>query len=134
MISDALNSIKNIKPFFLLNIFLTLSLSLLVCGHEILENPLSLRTISIPIIGLFSYAVVWYWIDFVIWFKHCLPKEDLINLGKWLACSILTFALLLTFSYLGDDGVNEELIRRPGFTYTLTLYPFAFVTFEASGE
>lgn len=134
MISDVLNAIKNIKPFFLLNIFLTLSLSLLVCGQELLAEPISLKTLSIPILGIVSYALVWYWIDFVIWFKHLLPAEDLVNLGKWLACSILTFALLLTFSYLGDKNAAGELFRRPGFTYTLTLYLLAFVTFETSSE
>ncbi len=134
MISDVLTAIRNVKPFFLLNIFITLSLSLLVCGQEILIEPISVKTLSIPILGLISYGLVWYWIDFVIWFKYLLPKEDLLNLGIWLACLILTFALLLTFSYLGDKNAVGELFRRPGFTYTLTLYLLAFVTFETSSR
>lgn len=136
MISDVLNTIKNIKPFFLLNIFLTLSMTLMVCGQEILIEPISLKAFSIPVLGIISYALVWYWIVFVIWLKHFLPRKNFVNLGAWLACSILTFALLLTFSYLGvsyKNGVGE-LIGRPGFTYTLTLYLLALVTFETSNR
>lgn len=132
MFSDFLNSIKSIKPFFLLNIFLTLSLALMVFGSEILVKPMSIKTILIPILGLISYGLIWYWIDFVGWFKHLLTSDDLINLGVWLACSILTLAFLLTFSYLGDKNSVGELFRHPGFIYTLTLYLLAFVTFETS--
>lgn len=132
MFSDVLSSIKNIKPFFLLNIFLTLSLTLMVFGSEILVRPMSIKAILIPILGLISYGLVWYWIDFVIWFKNLLTSDDLINLGVWLACSILTLALLLTFSYLGNNNSIDELFKHPGFTYTLTLYMLAFVTFETS--
>lgn len=127
MISEALNTLRTLKPFFILNILLTLSISLMIFDDEIIKNPVSIKSFAIPIIGLLSYSFVWMWIEIVIWVKHLLPREDLVNLGAWIACSIFAFAVLLTFSFLSvsapDNGIS--LIGRPGFTYTLTLYALA---------
>lgn len=134
MISEALNTIRTLKPFFILNIFLTLSMTLMIFDDEIIKNPVSIKSLAIPAIGLISYSFIWIWIEVVIWVKHLLPREDLVNLGAWLACSIFAFALLLTFSFLSvsapENGIS--LIGRPGFTYTLTLYALSLVTFNIS--
>lgn len=134
MIGEVFNALKKVKPYFLLIVFLTLCMTLQLQDGDLLRDPISYKAFAIPVFVVMSYILMSWWTTFVTILCNMLPKEDLINMGRLLACSLLTFALLITFSSLGSS-VHEHglsIVGRPGFTYTITIYLLAFVTFDLS--
>jgi hypothetical protein len=71
---------------------------------------------------------------FIIKAGALLPKSDLSNIGYLIACSLMVFALLVTFSYLGGahNDAGLALFTKPGFIYTCTIYALSLVAFDVA--
>ncbi|SES36005.1 hypothetical protein SAMN04487958_11928 [Vreelandella subterranea] len=136
MFTEIFKTIRGIKPFFLLVIFFTLSLMVFDEGVALLDNPIAWRSLLIPFMACFAYGLAWGWVFFVIKASHILPQEDLANLGFLVACSVMVFALLITFSYLSNNhgSISLEIFKKPEFIYTCTLYIMSMVAFDVAAS
>jgi|GEM_PF-5737595 len=136
MFAEVFKTIRGIKPFFLLVIFFTLSLVVFDEGVTLLDNPIVWRSLLIPLMASFAYGLAWGWVFFVISASHVLPQEDLANLGFLVACSVMVFALLITFSYFSNnhDSVSLVILKKPEFIYTCTLYIMSLVAFDVAAS
>lgn len=136
MILEAFKVIKGVRPFYLLTIFLALSM---LAGFEkvnFLDEPLNLYSLFIPLAVFFASIISWLWVDFIIGLCHLLPKNDSANLGYFAACSVMVLAVLITFSYFSSDqqGIELGLLGTPGFIYTCTLYLASMVAFDVASS
>ncbi|VAW44697.1 hypothetical protein MNBD_GAMMA03-723 [hydrothermal vent metagenome] len=76
------------------------------------------------------------WVSLVTRFKFLLPKEDLADCSVLLACSMLTYCLIITFSFLANNPneLSTQLLIKPEFIYTCTLYVATLVAFDIAGS
>ncbi len=136
MISEVFKTIRGIRPFFLLVIFFTLSMAVYDEGIALLTEPVTPWALLIPVMAMLSYGLAWAWVFLIIRASVLLPKEDLGNFGYLIACSVMVFALLVTFSYIGNyhGDIGLSTLSKPGFIYTCTLYLMALVAFDVSAS
>ena len=136
MFAEVFKTIRGIKPFFLLVIFFTLSMTVYGEGSVLLENPITVRALYIPFMASLSYVFAWGWVFFVIRASNVLSKNDLCNLGFLVACSVMVFALLITVSYFSNhyESINLSVLKKPGFIYTCTLYIMSLVAFDVAAS
>ncbi len=137
MIKVVSETIRGIKPFFLLVIFFILStLAYFEKELGLFANPISIYTFLIPFIGLLAYVAAWSWIFFVIRARDVLSKEDLLNFGYLLACSLMVLVVLITFSYIANnyETLSLAILIKPEFIYTCALFLMARVTFDTAGS
>ena len=136
MFAEVFKTIRGIKPFFLLVIFFTLSMTAYYEGSVLLENPITVRALFIPLMAFISYVLAWGWVFFVIRASNVLSQDDLCNLGFLVACSVMVFALLITVSYFSNhyENINFSVLKKPGFIYTCTLYIMSLVAFDVAAS
>ena len=136
MIQEVFKTIRTIKPFFLLIIFITLSALVYAEDGKLLTNPISWESLLIPIIACVSSGLAWIWVGFIIKMSFLLPRDDMADLGYLVACSLFSFCLLITFSYFANNGtdLSFSILGKPEFIYTTTLYIMSLVAFETAGR
>lgn len=134
LVSDTL---RGVRPFFLLIIFFILSIiAFFEEDLDLLKNPVSLKAFYIPLIGLLAYGLAVLWVDLVSRISAILPAHDRADLGYLVACSLMVLVILITFSYLAHNhrSLSFMILVNPGFIYTVTLFFASRVAFEVSGS
>jgi hypothetical protein len=136
VLSEVFKTIREIRPFFLLVIFITLSIIVSIDGPNLLDNPVSPWSLVIPFITLMSLVLSWGWIEFIAWLSCLLPKDDLVDFGYIMAISLMSFFLLITFSYFTNhyETLSISIVGSPSFIYMCTLYLAALVAFDVAGN
>lgn len=125
MLSATYKSIEKPKTYLLLIVFCTLSIfSFFETGREFISNPISLNALSIPIICMIAYMIVWYWFAFIRGLNYSLSDNDLACFGTWIGCSILVFCVIVTLNYFTNNAENlsASILIEPKFIQIITLY------------
>lgn len=133
MLREAFKTIRAIKPVYLLIVFSTLSIIARFNDDlHLLENPVSLHALTIPVLAVMGHFMTLLWIGFISLLKHLLPETDGGDFAILAACSLLAFNLLITFSYMSNNPniLNASLLIKPGFIYTCTMYIMSLVAFN----
>ena len=128
MLREAFKTIRTIKPVYLLIVFNTLSiLAKYNDTLHLLDKPISLYALTIPLFAFVGEFMALLWIGIM----SQSGKRDFVVL---VACSLLAFSLLITFSYLSNNPniLNTSLLVKPGFIYTCTLYIMSLVAFNVN--
>jgi hypothetical protein len=123
MLSEILSIVEKTNTRPLLIVFV--SLSALVCASpETLQNPFTWTSTLLLLFALVAYALVWCWIIFIIFLNSLLNEADIASYGPLIGGALLSFCLLITFSYLGNhpEGLSFTLLKNPSTTLLLPLY------------
>jgi hypothetical protein len=134
VLTELLGVVVKIKTQPLLVAFITLSAAVLATGGAILADPFSWQLLTIPFFGLFTTALVFGWFFFVHSLNSRLAENDIASWGPMIGSVLLTFCLLVAFSYLAahPHGLSFALLGEPGFIYFCTLLLLAAETMKIS--
>ncbi|MDN3414542.1 MULTISPECIES: hypothetical protein [unclassified Pseudoalteromonas] len=133
MIGSALKNTEKPSVFMLLVIFGTISLlSLFNESLGLIQNPISLMSVFIPLIVILVYIFLWWWLGLIRRLNDKLPNNDFACFGTLIGCSILTYCVLITFFIIGDNPeiLNFNLLIKPSFFQLITLYLFGLSTLK----
>jgi hypothetical protein len=116
----------------LLPAFSGIALYTLSGDHELLSNPVSWYALIIPVLVLVSKLLFRLWVEAIRRITIYLSDDHQINnnVGPFLGSCVLTFCVLVTFSWLAPNHANlsAHVLVEPGFIRLCALYLFAIET------
>ncbi|MFL3649814.1 MAG: hypothetical protein ACI6PR_01205 [Pseudoalteromonas sp.] len=133
MISSAIKNTEKPSLFIMLVVFGTISLlTLFNESLGLIQNPISLISVFIPLIVILVYIFLWWWLGLIRRLNCQLPSNDFACFGTLVGCSILTYSVLITFYIVGNnpDVLNFKLLIEPSFFQLVTLYLFGLSTLK----
>jgi hypothetical protein len=132
MLKEILGVVEKTNTRPLLIVFVALALSTFDKKGGPLADPMSWKSLVLPVLVFISYTLVWMWIEFVHRLNDRLADNDIASWGPLVGCSVLAFCIVLTFWYLANhpDHISFSLLGDPGFVRLAALYLLAAETIK----